>query len=372
MSGESGKYDCAIIGGGIAGLCLSIQLSRLGRRVVLFEKNSYPFHKVCGEYVSNESAGFLLRLGLKLYDWDLPQINTLSISSEEGYQLETQLGLGGFGISRYRLDAELVELARSVGVKVFDNTRVNAVNGNTVSTAKGNFQSAVCVGAFGKSRPYFTRNNEDRSKEGDNYVGVKYHIRVEHPGDRIGLHNFRGGYCGISKVENERYCLCYLTHSSNLTRNESSIVKMEEKVLMKNPHLKRIFRSAEFLFERPVTISNIRFDAWRTSDSKLIYLGDAAGCISPLTGNGMSMSGYASLVLTALIEQHLLGNLTRDELALAYNSSWKTAFSGRIRRGQQLQYLFGKPFLSGIALRVLNPLGGVKKRLIASTHGIPF
>ena len=68
MSEEKNRYDCAIVGGGLAGLCLSIQLARLGHRVVVFEKNSYPFHKVCGEFVSNESAGFLLRLGLKLDD----------------------------------------------------------------------------------------------------------------------------------------------------------------------------------------------------------------------------------------------------------------------------------------------------------------
>jgi len=48
-------YDAAIIGGGLAGLALSIQLSKKGYRVILFEKEQYPFHKVCGEYISMES-----------------------------------------------------------------------------------------------------------------------------------------------------------------------------------------------------------------------------------------------------------------------------------------------------------------------------
>ncbi|HEX6334505.1 MAG TPA: FAD-dependent oxidoreductase, partial [Flavisolibacter sp.] len=43
-------YDIAIAGGGLAGLCCAILLQRQGRRVVLFEKEKYPFHKVCGEY----------------------------------------------------------------------------------------------------------------------------------------------------------------------------------------------------------------------------------------------------------------------------------------------------------------------------------
>ncbi len=48
-------YPCAIIGGGLGGLCLAIQLARQGVEVILFEKNSYPQHKVCGEYISMES-----------------------------------------------------------------------------------------------------------------------------------------------------------------------------------------------------------------------------------------------------------------------------------------------------------------------------
>lgn len=57
-------YPCAIIGGGLGGLCLAIQLARQGVEVLLFEKNSYPQHKVCGEYISMESWDFLSALVL--------------------------------------------------------------------------------------------------------------------------------------------------------------------------------------------------------------------------------------------------------------------------------------------------------------------
>ncbi|HZZ75876.1 MAG TPA: FAD-dependent oxidoreductase, partial [Puia sp.] len=49
------KYDVAIVGGGLAGLSLAILLARESYRVCLFEKEAYPFHKVCGEYISMES-----------------------------------------------------------------------------------------------------------------------------------------------------------------------------------------------------------------------------------------------------------------------------------------------------------------------------
>ena len=52
-------YDIAVVGGGLAGLSLSIQLAKAGYDVILFEKEKYPFHKVCGEYISLESWNFI-------------------------------------------------------------------------------------------------------------------------------------------------------------------------------------------------------------------------------------------------------------------------------------------------------------------------
>ena len=70
-------YDVTITGGGLAGLALSIQLGKAGYRVAVFEKETYPFHKVCGEYISLESWNFLEDLGLPLSDWNLPIIRRL-------------------------------------------------------------------------------------------------------------------------------------------------------------------------------------------------------------------------------------------------------------------------------------------------------
>ncbi len=117
-------YDLAIVGGGLAGLSLSILMARNGHRVVLFEKETYPFHKVCGEYVSMESRNFLDKLGLPLDEWQLPQISKLYITSPNGEFIRADLPLGGFGISRFKLDAALADIAKESGVTVFENTKV--------------------------------------------------------------------------------------------------------------------------------------------------------------------------------------------------------------------------------------------------------
>jgi 2-polyprenyl-6-methoxyphenol hydroxylase-like FAD-dependent oxidoreductase len=78
------KKEVVIIGGGLAGLVSSLLLAKSGHEVVLIEKKVYPFHRVCGEYVSNEVIGFLSRNGLLPEFLDLPQINTFEFSDTRG------------------------------------------------------------------------------------------------------------------------------------------------------------------------------------------------------------------------------------------------------------------------------------------------
>ena len=127
MNDEANMFDAAIIGGGLAGLALSIQLSKKGYSVVLFEKEKYPFHKVCGEYISLESWDFLKSLGLPLNEWQLPAIKKLQVSSPKGKLIRHLLPLGGFGISRYKIDAALAKIARESGVKVREENKVICV-----------------------------------------------------------------------------------------------------------------------------------------------------------------------------------------------------------------------------------------------------
>ena len=210
---EQKKYDTCIIGGGLAGLALSIQLVKLGYEVALFEKEKYPFHKVCGEYISLESWNFLEELGLPLSDLQLPLINKLIVTAPNGNQLQQNLPLGGFGISRYKSDAALKEIAEQNGVSVFENCKVTDVvflnEEFLLQTTQGKFISRICCGSFGKRSNMDVKWNRSfvdrKANKLNNYIGVKYHIKTGFPADTIALHNFKNGYCGISQIEEGKY-----------------------------------------------------------------------------------------------------------------------------------------------------------------------
>jgi flavin-dependent dehydrogenase len=371
-------YDCAIIGGGLSGLCLSIQLAEAGFSVVVLEKNRYPFHKVCGEYISMESWDFLTGLGLPLADMNLPVIDQLGISSQGGYMLNHTLKLGGFGISRFSLDHLLSRIAISKGVIIKENCRVNGVTqaGNhtsEINSSLGSYCARVVCGSYGKYTPSFLQSAEsEKVADGINYIGVKYHVKADLPTNRIELHNFKDGYCGISKVDNDWHCLCYLTTAKNLTSNNKDIGVMEQNVLFKNPFLKKYFTESEFLTEQPLVISNVSFKKKSTDNQGIFLLGDAAGSITPLCGNGMSMGMRASQLLAAELIPLLHNKQTREQAHLNYKQNWNKNFGNRIETGYYLQHLFGKNTTTELALRGLNQFPALTSKLVSLTHGERF
>jgi len=374
MENNSTKCDCAIIGGGLAGLCLAIQMVRLKHSVVLFEKNEYPFHKVCGEYISNESWNFLESLGLPLSKMNLPIINQLGISSTKGFILEAPLKMGGFGISRFTLDYELSLIARKCGVIVVQNCKVNAVNKDDnhylIDTAKGLYNSKVVCGSYGKHNPLFIEKTIKPNSP--NYIGVKYHIKTKFANDKIELHNFKEGYCGISKVDDEKYCLCYLTTSKNLNENSNDINQLEETVLFKNPYLRNIFLNSEFLYNKPLTISQIPFNKKSVHVNDIFLLGDSAGAIAPLCGNGMSMGMRASKMLSLILSAYLNLEISKHEAIALYQTQWNQNFSSRIKAGYYLQQVLGKNHLTHMSLKFLSSSPKILQKLIFLTHGQPF
>lgn len=381
MEPENKIYDCAIIGGGLAGLCLAIQLADEGINVVLFEKNEYPFHKVCGEYISMESWDFLIRLGLPLDSYNLPKINKLGISSERGFMLNQDLEMGGFGISRYSLDNYLYQLAIEKNVTILQNCKVNSVNPvsdnfQEIDTTYGKFSSIIVCGSYGKYTPSFIHKNETYltpdNRKGSNYIGVKYHIKSDLAADHIELHNFKNGYCGISKVDQGWHCLCYLTTAENLQNNGKDIKTMEEKVLFKNPFLKHYFTKSEFISTNPLVISNIQFHKKQTDVGNVFLLGDAAGSITPLCGNGMSMGMRASKLLATELIKYFEKRSSIQEVSAAYKKSWNEAFHTRITAGYYLQNLFGKRNTTHFALKLLDKSPVLMRKLISLTHGDKF
>ncbi len=377
---ENALYDVAIIGGGLAGLSTSILFSKAGKKVLLLEKETYPFTKVCGEYISMESWDFLEELGFPLSQYDLPRINQLQVTAPNGTALNHELDLGGFGISRYFLDNELKKIAEEKGVEVLENTKVLDVNFDkelfSIKTATKNYKAKLCCGSFGKRSNLdvaWKRDFITESKRGlNNYIGIKYHVKANLPDNLISLHNFKDGYCGISKVEGDRYCLCYLTTAANLKSCNGDVERMEKEILCENKHLKVIFSTVKKLDIKPVTIAQISFEKKSLVHDHIIFTGDAAGMITPLCGNGMSMAMHSAKLFYTEGVKFLNDEITREQMEKSYTLSWNKNFAERLSTGRNIQRMFGKIAVTNIFISVLKKMPFAVSFLVKQTHGKRF
>lgn len=373
------EYDVAIVGGGLAGLSAAIQLRKAGHSVILFEKEKYPFHKVCGEYISLESWNFLKQIGMPLLEMNLPIINTLFLSAPNGKSFTTKLPLGGFGISRHKLDRTLAEIAKANDVHLLEETKVDDIHFDThfiIRFKSKTVKTKICCAAYGKKSNLdvglsrqFLRSVD---KKLDNYVAIKYHIKTEWKENVIGLHNFENGYCGISKIEEDKFCLCYMTKAENLKACGNNIQQLQKNVLSKNGHLERIFSTSEVCDSFPVTISQINFNKKTQVEDHIIMLGDAAGMITPLCGNGMSIAFHTSKIASQLIDQFLKGKIPRIQMEEEYKKEWERHFAKRLRTGRMIQSFFGSDRLSNFFVQTFKTFPLLANPVIKMTHGKPF
>jgi 2-polyprenyl-6-methoxyphenol hydroxylase-like FAD-dependent oxidoreductase len=318
--------------------------------VLLFEAGEYPRHKVCGEYISNESKPFLQALGFPFEQYNIPEIRHFRLTHYLGYKAQTTLAKGGFGISRYALDNELYKIALQNSVAVFTQTRVQTVEkqGDTLllkTIDNQTFEADLVVGAYGRVSNFQQNHNHNslshleragvRSKA-QPFIGVKYHIEADLPADEIEIHTFRGGYCGISQIETGKFCLCYLTQNNYLKDYKGDLQAFEQAILAENPFLKRHLVQPKVM--EGVTTSQFYFGIKPQNQPHILPLGDAAGFIPPITGNGMSLAFRASAELYKLILAYK-EHQRYETLQKAHQNYIQNYLNNRITQGVFLQNL---------------------------------
>lgn len=369
-------FDVIIIGGGLAGLSSAIHFSKYNLNILLIEKNSYPKHKVCGEYISNEVLPYLDYLGIDVSDLGAQKINKFELSTPNNKLLKSDLTLGGFSISRYTLDNALYEKAKNSNVQTLQDsvTDVQFLDDVFSVTTKNNntYKSTLVIGAYGKRSNLDITLDRNFIKKKSPFLAVKMHAKGNFPKDLVALHNFKGGYCGVSKVENDTINLCYIT-DFDAFKTYKDIDEFQEKVVFKNTYLKAIFKNSIPVFEQPLTISQISFSNKNPIENHIIMCGDTAGMIHPLCGNGMSMAIRSAQMASQLIIDYLQGKIkSRQALEKAYQKSWNREFKTRLNVGHFVAKLFSKNQLAEVLITVLKWFPFLLPIIIKQTHGKPM
>lgn len=365
--------DVIILGGGLAGLIAGIHLVNSGANVCLIEKDSYPRHRVCGEYLSNEVKPYLELLGFDLEHVPIPELSRMQFSTQKGHVLECELDLGGMGISRYTLDHLLYQKFLEAGGQIIQTTAENCKFQEDIFIIHckdgESFEANFVLGAYGK------RSNLDKSlkrsfiNKKSAWMGVKAHYeKKDFPNDLVALHNFQGGYCGLSKTDLDTVNVCYLATYESFQKH-GNIKTYEEQVLSRNPYLKDFFQNSTMIFENPLSIAQISFDNKELVENHIIMIGDAAGLIHPLSGNGMAMAIRSAKLASEALLDYKLNPKYRERIESKYTQSWKNNFRKRMNTGRILQKVLMHEKLSNFSQSFVQKVPGLLPKIIKLTHG---
>lgn len=369
-------FNVIIIGGGLAGLINAVHLAKNGLQVLLIEKYAYPRHKVCGEYISNEVLPYLQALGFNPFDYGAKKITDFTLSTPGSRSVSIKLPLGGFSISRYCIDSELAKLAKQYGAMIrhatvkdiqFENDQFEVL-----TNQKESFTSELVIGAFGKRSNIDVKMKRDFISRPSPFLGVKAHYKGDFPEEAVGLHNFKGGYCGISKVENDHINLCYLADFKSFKKFKN-IDDFQKNVVSQNAFLRHAFENYELAFEKPMSISQVSFASKQPVENHMLMCGDSAGMIHPLAGNGMSMAIRAAQMASQQILRFMSGKIdSRAGLEKAYARLWKKEFGARLKAGHLIARLFRMGIFSEFIMIFLKTFPFILPHIIKKTHGKPL
>jgi flavin-dependent dehydrogenase len=259
-----------IVGGGPAGSAAAIAALTETPSVHIFEKSSFPRHKVCGEFLSPEIVPLLESLGI----WqDFLRLRPAQLGRTILHfgtrSTQSQLPDRAFGLSRYEFDRLLFEKAIALGATTVRD-RVTA-------------ESITEAGSNGRHCDILATGRKSIAAAGRRLFGFKAHF--EGPvNDAVELFFFRGCYIGVSAVENGITNICGIAPEHVLRACEFQIDDLLRGWRPLACRVDPLSRMTPWFTVGPLVFGG----QWQRLAGRDIYpAGDALGFIDPFTGSGL-------------------------------------------------------------------------------------
>ncbi|MDX6289977.1 MAG: hypothetical protein QOH42_1776 [Blastocatellia bacterium] len=393
---SSFNYDVIIAGGGPAGASAAIHLANSGARVLLLEQKKFPRAKLCGEFISPECTPHFERLGVaqqmfaagpaKLTETVFYSPGGKSVSVPSSWFSARGVALG---LSRAEMDERLLRRASAAGAEVLEDAHVvnlllkndrasDGVEGVLVKYGdhEVSYRAPVTIDATGRTRALARRVAKSRKPakpQRASLVAFKAHLEGAQvaPG-ACEIYFYRGGYGGLSSVENGRSNLCFIASAGAVRESGTEAEHVMRTIVCQN-------RRAAYALEHAqactpwLAVSLEGFGRHTvTPTSGLLSIGDAASFIDPFTGSGMLMALESGELAAGVIADHLTGIQLGAGLAnleTSYRAAYKLRFQSRLRVCSLMRRAAFIPGLAQMAIGVLGLNDRLRRRVSRATRG---
>jgi flavin-dependent dehydrogenase len=336
------EYDLIVAGAGPAGSACAITAARAGARVLVLEKDRFPRHKVCGEFVSPESLGLLhgllgdgllgdRLLGEKRLGRQTPV--TSARIYVDGKTLSLPVSPAAQSIPRFELDAAMFQAAQRAGASAREGVAIQEVRQPgifEVETATETFTARAVVNATGR----WSRLTQFDAAGKQKWLGLKAHFTEASPPPSVDLYFFPGGYCGVTPVDANTVNACAMV-SSDVARSLEEVFTLEAE-------LRRRSRSWQPVFAA-VTTSPLYFREPETEADGMFLAGDSAGFIDPFAGDGISLALQSSTLAAESVTRFLRGEHSLEQARHAYRTAYRKRFLPAFRNAARLRGALSAP-----------------------------
>jgi len=322
-----------VIGGGPVGLASAIALSLSGREVTLIERRVPPVDKACGEGIMPDGVTLLARLGIAIPPARCAGFAGIRFVEGSIDAVGLFAGEPGLGVRRTVLHRALAERAQASGVRLLWGVNCGALHPDRVEAAGGSIRAEWIVAADGlrsRVRRHLGLERPCRKRR----LGLRRHYATPPWSDLVEVYWSSGCEAYVTPVSSDGVCVAILTGEPSLRFDEA---------LGRFPSLARRLEGSP-IDGAELGAPTDHTHARRTFRGRYALVGDAAGSVDAITGEGITLGLRQAFALSEAIQG---GDLRR------YDQACRSLTRAPRRMSSLMLAIDGRGWLRRAALRIL-------------------
>jgi flavin-dependent dehydrogenase len=355
-----GTPDVLVVGAGPAGSVAGLLLARAGVRVRIVDRATFPRDKLCGDTINPGTLARFRALGVADgIERRGARVGGMIVTGARGDAVQGRYPAGAWGcaILRRDLDALLLDQAMAAGCQ-FDSrvvvSRALRADGRIVGVALGGcrhesrIMAPVTIAADGRrsaiafelgaaTHPVRPR----RWAVGAYYHGVAPFAAAAEGAAVFGeMHIRRGRYVGVAPVAPDLTNVCLVKPSMAADDDLRDPAELLSRTVNRDPWLRERFANGT-LVTRPVVLGPLAVEARPPALDGLLFAGDAAGFVDPMTGDGLRFAVRGAELAAAAALEALVDGWAGVHPRLA--AARRREFASKYRFNRVLRALVGSP-----------------------------
>jgi flavin-dependent dehydrogenase len=170
-------------------------------------------------------------------------------------------------------------------------------------------------------------------------------------------------------VENNRINVCWIGHTDALKEAGGTPTAMLNKELRQNPHLDDRLQGLTRVSDQFEAVSQVPLMPKSRFAGDVCMIGDSAGMIAPLCGDGMAMALRTADLVTPLAAEYLDDRRSASSFRQAYCRKWSDTFGRRMRLGRWIHAAAFRPGAARLLVQSCRLLPPLAQWIIRTTRG---